>query len=1075
TIPEYFEGHWVEITGADGVVKGVWEIAEGSISDRAVTLESNAESGTASVEPGDQWRGVYRFDAVHVEGRSRVTTEDPVVVADVRYDDGVLLGDVSASSVTIGGNIEAETLRTTDLRVITGGALSHPAGLESGLQLEVSGTLTIDAGGSIDVSGKGYAPDQTHPSESVQAGYDRGGSHMGRGGGRYSDRPSGPTYGSVTRPRELGGGGDRFRGGGRVEIDAGSLVIHGSILADGGGDRASGAGGSVWIRAEEIHGDGVIGASGPLTIDYGAGGGGAVAIEYTTAASGTWRENLASEGAGSSSTAYRNSAAGTIFVRDASAEYGDLRIDNSGINSSNSTVLPSLGAGTAQTGSTGSALVTDRAKTIPEYFEGHWVEITGADGVVKGVWEIAEGSISDRAVTLESNAGSGTASVEPGDQWQGVYRFDAVKIEGASALSPDPVLSTTPVQLTNASFTNGNLAAPQVDASLIAIDSQPTGTTIIGSAGAVSDDDQPLTVTATNSRTAEQFTTTAASHGSFSLPVSGIAGDTFTIYATDTHTWPLSSPAVSVPGSIVETNSLSSLTLTESSVAGGTSTTATVTLQYAALHDIGVALSSSDPSIASTPSSIIVPTGSSSAQFTITTTEPASATDVTVTAQFVTIASATLTVEAAPQTELTSVRFERTEAWPGETLAGVVQLNGAAPAGGAVVTLTSTNDVVASVPSSVAVNEGLTYEIFSLSAGTPSVDELVTLSGSYGSTVTSDVTVRVCSPMPAITPSALSPLASTWFDDAAPAGATESGTGGVWTTDQAESGTSSLHFAAAAGLREYAIAAAPEGLATVDGDVVAFHALVNPCNPPREIVLTWSDGTNELVTNWGEDLITTTAEKHVVGPIPRSGAWERLEISAAELGLAGITASGLSIEVYDGEVWFDLMGIDTCVTDPAAPFALPHDEIWLDESSGVETGTGLWSTTHVVSGLTALELTAADVTTEHVFDSLDPVTLLSGDSLVVWILPDECDPPTTLLLDVYAGTWDHAVYWGEDLITTTTPPLSRGSIPEWDEWTRVTIPVDDLGVAGQTLSGLAIRTLEGRVTIDRVSVERGAQ
>src|SRR5436190_729602 len=69
------------------------------------------------------------------------------------------------------------------------------------------------------------------------------------------------------------------------------------------------------------------------------------------------------------------------------------------------TVLPSLGKGTAGSGSGGATLVTGRSKTIPAYFVGHWVEIRNAAGILEGTWRIGSIGVDGKTVTLLSNGG----------------------------------------------------------------------------------------------------------------------------------------------------------------------------------------------------------------------------------------------------------------------------------------------------------------------------------------------------------------------------------------------------------------------------------------------------------------------------------------------------------------------------------------------------------------------------------------------------------------------------------------------------------------------------------------------
>ncbi len=180
------------------------------------------------------------------------------------------------------------------------------------------------------------------------------------------------------------------------------------------------------------------------------GGGGAIAIEYSDpdSESAPWVGKLNAQGWTYSTGSSQSSGAGTIWLKGPSATYGTLTVDNKGVLPGQATELPSLGSGLALSGSSGATLVTDRSASILSYFEGHWVEISGADGTVKGVAQISDIHEDRLTVTLEPE-GAETLSVAAGDSWRGVYRFDEVILASQERLySEDPILTGTDAVLT---------------------------------------------------------------------------------------------------------------------------------------------------------------------------------------------------------------------------------------------------------------------------------------------------------------------------------------------------------------------------------------------------------------------------------------------------------------------------------------------------------------------------------------------------------------------------------------------------------------------------------------------------
>jgi hypothetical protein len=436
-IQPFFKGHWMRVTAADGTPRGTWRIA--SINARTVTLEN-----ASGIAQGDRWQGLYRFDDLALRGGVVLLSHDPIETA----------------TQTISAPVTTSLIDTGALRLTAGAVLTHP--LRGSLQLRVANELRVDGGATIDATGLGYAHNDRYPGV-PGADYADGGSHLGRGG----DVVEGRTFGSVATPMEAGGGGypGDVRGGGVIRIVAGTLVVNGEIRAPGaniaGQDNGAGAGGSVWITTTKISGSGSISANGGDGCE--AGGGGAVAIDYSDATSTL--PTLAAR-AGSAQCGGRIGGPGTIRVSGPSSTHGDVTIDSmsSGIGI---TELPSLGSGTAQTGSSGATLVTARTSDVQPFFKGHWVRVTAPDGNVRGTWRIA--SINTRTVTLE-----GASGITPGDRWQGLYRFDSLTLRGGATLqSSDPIETAT--QTISAPLTTSSIIANNLHLTSGAVLTHPVG------------------------------------------------------------------------------------------------------------------------------------------------------------------------------------------------------------------------------------------------------------------------------------------------------------------------------------------------------------------------------------------------------------------------------------------------------------------------------------------------------------------------------------------------------------------------------------------------------------------------
>ncbi len=225
--------------------------------------------------------------------------------------------------------ISETVLRTTSLTassvVLRERARIEPYGDEHGVSLNVSGILDVGANCSIDVSDRGYATGETYnPSNpcvsKTWSSARAGGSHGGYGA--MVDEPVCEVYGDFQEPTWPGSGGAGSSGGGGLgggvlRIVAGRMILDGDLLADSSdrSDGNGGAGGSIWVTADSIAGEGRFSADGGSTSssDNAGGGGGRIAIHCDDLDLDF--SHLSAAGGSSSSSSYQGGA-GTIYLRD---------------------------------------------------------------------------------------------------------------------------------------------------------------------------------------------------------------------------------------------------------------------------------------------------------------------------------------------------------------------------------------------------------------------------------------------------------------------------------------------------------------------------------------------------------------------------------------------------------------------------------------------------------------------------------------------------------------------------------------------------------------------------------------
>lgn len=175
--------------------------------------------------------------------------------------------------------------------------------------------------------------------------------------------------------------------------------------------------------------------------------------------------------------------------------------------------------------------------------------------------------------------------------------------------------------------------------------------------------------------------------------------------------------------------SQASLFLPVREVVGGASTTGTVNLDtQAPSGGLLVSLSSTIPSAANTPPSVLVPANAKSANFPITTSMVTETALPFITASFgATTVQNTLSVNPL----LSSLGLSSSTASGGNSITGGVFLNTSAPAGGAVIQLVSLNPSLASVPPSVTVPAGISRVEFPIATSAVTSNQTVKIQATY--------------------------------------------------------------------------------------------------------------------------------------------------------------------------------------------------------------------------------------------------------------------------------------------------------------------------------------------------------
>jgi hypothetical protein len=87
------------------------------------------------------------------------------------------------------------------------------------------------------------------------------------------------------------------------------------------------------------------------------------------------------------------------------------------------------------------------------------------------------------------------------------------------------------------------------------------------------------------------------------------------------------------------------------------------------------------------------------------------------------------------------------------------------------------------------------------------------------------------------------------------------------------------------------------------GDIIYTYVYLDPAAVPDQIILEWNDGLSwEHRAYWGKNAFSRgvhgTDTLRYMGPMPKSGSWQRLEIPVNYVGLEGKSVSGMGFGAY---------------------------------------------------------------------------------------------------------------------------------------------------------------------------------
>src|SRR6266850_5724354 len=370
-------------------------------------------------------------------------------------------------------------------------------------------------------------------------------------------------------------------------------------------------------------------------------------------------------------------------------------------------------------------------------------DVSTSNGPVSGAafratYSVASSPTNGRGM-MTVNSGSGGNAV--------IYMISASKFVAVPLNDPNPAVWDFELSSVSASLSLSSLSLNPT--SVVGGAQSSTGTVTLSGAAPSGG---AIVAFSSNNTTAARVPSSVtvaagATSATFTVSTSAVAAST-TVTISGTYGGVTRSASLTVTPAAPPAPTLSSLSLNPTNVVGGVqSSTGAVTLSGPApTGGAIVALSSNNTTAARVPSSVTVAAGATSATFTVSTSAVTASTTVTISAAYggtTRSASLTVTPAAPPAPTLSSLSLNPTSVVGGmQSSTGTVTLSGPAPAGGAVVALSSSNTGAARVPSSVIIPAGATSATFTVNTSIVLISTSVRISASYGSnTLTANLTV----------------------------------------------------------------------------------------------------------------------------------------------------------------------------------------------------------------------------------------------------------------------------------------------------------------------------------------------
>ena len=215
-------------------------------------------------------------------------------------------------------------------------------------------------------------------------------------------------------------------------------------------------------------------------------------------------------------------------------------------------------------------------------------------------------------------------------------------------------------------------------------------------------------------------------------------------------------------------------------------------------------------------------------------------------------------------------------------------------------------------------------------------------------------------------------------------------------------------------------------------------------------------------------------------------------------GVASTSTNPVALNVTQGNHTWQVEGFDVAGNSAFSPLISftvgpgstnppPLNTVWVDDllpaganpdSDGGDSWNWVTNNPTPLSGTLANQSSIATEEHEHLFtNATTTLPVSSNDTLFAYIYLDPVNIPSEVMLQWNDGSWEHRAFWGSNAIALGTSGtgsrLAMGALPPGGQWTKLSVPAQQVGLTNSNVNGLALTLFGGRATWDYIGKTSG--